>query len=257
MLEIDLADSKLGRIKEPDIVFHLAAQPGVRASWGKSFSYYLRDNILASQRLLDISKKWNLDRFIYASSSSVYGNSESYPTKESDVPSPTSPYGATKLAGEHLCDIYNRNFGVPTVILRYFTVYGPRQRPDMAFSTFIERLKSGTEITLFGNGHQERDFTFVEDVVKGTLSAARADTGETYNLGTGKPTELIRVIRMLESLTGKKAKLRLGSEAKGDAKKTCADISKFNRKVGYRPKTTLEDGIRMQLEYKSGPAREN
>jgi nucleoside-diphosphate-sugar epimerase len=247
-LQLDLSRSNIGRLQEPDVVFHLAAQPGVRASWGASFAYYVRDNISATQRLLEVAKSWGVKKFIYASSSSVYGDSERLPTSEDAMPRPVSPYGTTKLAAEHLCHVYHRSFGVPTVVLRYFTVYGPRQRPDMAFSKFIDRIRRGRPVELFGDGRQERDFTFVGDTVRGTLLAIAAPAGETYNVGTGRPVQLLQVVSLLESIMMRKANVKVVESARGDVAKTCADISKLKASVGYRPLTRLEDGLKLQVD---------
>lgn len=247
LLRLDLARSDLGKLKDPEVVFHLAAQPGVRASWGMSFSYYVRDNIIATQRLLEAATRWNIERFVYASSSSIYGDSEKMPTTEDALPKPVSPYGTTKLAAEHLCNVYHRNYGTPTVILRYFTVYGPRQRPDMAFSRFIDRVRRGISIEFFGDGSQERDFTFVGDTVAATKLAVKARAGETYNVGTGRSVSLSTVVSLLEQIIGRKAKVNVGEVAKGDVDKTFANISKIQEAVGYSPSTSLEDGLRLQV----------
>src|SRR6266550_652055 len=175
-VEADLSSARLSPIlRGVETVFHLAAQPGVRASWGKSFSYYVRDNIVATQRLLEAVKGSPVEKFVYASSSSIYGDSERLPTPEDSMPRPVSPYGATKLAGESLCNVYFRNHSVPVVSLRYFTVYGPRQRPDMAFSVFISRIARGLELVVYGDGEQRRDFTFVADTAAATILASKSN----------------------------------------------------------------------------------
>lgn len=247
LLSLDLARAKLDSLRDIEVVFHLAAQPGVRASWGSTFGYYVKDNVVGTQRLLEAAKDWQINRFIFASSSSVYGDAEQFPTREDAPPMPVSPYGATKLAGEHLCRIYSRNFGLPTVVLRYFTVYGPRQRPDMAFSLFIDSMRKDRRIELFGDGTQERDFTFVRDTVAGTILATRAPPGETYNVGSGKSVPVAEVLSILESIIGKRAKTTFTAKARGDVNKTCADISKLTGVVGYRPSTSLEEGLRLQV----------
>ena len=174
-LERDLLDLDLPELLgDVDIVFHLAAQAGVRASWGKSFDVYTEHNVTALQRLLEAAKDVGVERFVFASSSSVYGDAEQLPTSEDTVLRPVSPYGATKALGEHMVHMYWRNFGLPAVSLRYFTVYGPRQRPDMAFHRAIEAGLSGGSFELFGDGEQTRDFTYVADTVAGTIAAARA-----------------------------------------------------------------------------------
>jgi UDP-glucose 4-epimerase len=248
-VEADLASSNLlPVIKGVDAVFHLAAQPGVRSSWGATFSRYVMDNILATQRLLEALKSEPIKRFIYASSSSIYGESERMPTPEDVTPRPVSPYGATKLAAEHLCRVYFRSYGVRIVTLRYFTVYGPRQRPDMAFSKFISRISAGKEIEVLGDGEQARDFTFVKDIVAGNILAFGAPAGSTYNVGAGKTISLNDVIRTMELIIGKKAKIRRREPALGDVRNTSADITRISRDLGYNPRTGLAEGLRRQVE---------
>lgn len=252
-IEADLASAKLSPVVAGvDAVFHLAAQPGVRASWGASFTHYINDNILATQRLLEALKGRKLEKLVYASSSSIYGDAEVLPTPEDVTPRPVSPYGATKLAGEHLCNVYFRNYGLPTVSLRYFTVYGPRQRPDMAFNRFISRISAGREIEIFGDGTQRRDFTFVGDVVAGTMLALRAKPGSTYNVGAGRTVTLNEAIAIAESLIGKKAKVRRRETAAGDVRSTSADISRIRDELGYSAQTPLEDGLNAQVSYQLG-----
>ena len=252
-IEADLASAKLSPVVAGvDAVFHLAAQPGVRASWGASFTHYINDNILATQRLLEALKGRKLEKLVYASSSSIYGDAEVLPTPEDVTPRPVSPYGATKLAGEHLCNVYFRNYGLPAVSLRYFTVYGPRQRPDMAFNRFISRISAGREIEIFGDGTQRRDFTFVGDVVAGTMLALRAKPGGTYNVGAGRTVTLNEAIAIAESLIGKKAKVRRRETAAGDVRSTSADISRIRDELGYSAQTPLEDGLNAQVSYQLG-----
>ncbi len=249
-VEADLATAKLDPLVEGvEAVFHLAAQPGVRASWGSTFSHYVKDNIVATQRLLESLKREPLKKFIYASSSSIYGDSERMPTPEEATPRPVSPYGATKLAGEHLCHVYFRNFGLRAVSLRYFTVYGPRQRPDMAFNRFISRISAGREIELYGDGSQSRDFTFVADIVAGTILALGARPDSTYNVGAGRTVPLRDVISTIEKIVGKKAKVKRFPTAVGDVRSTSADITRISSDLGYAPKTSLEIGLRRQVEY--------
>ena len=186
-----------------DVVYHLAGQPGVRPSWGRSFEIYSSDNVMATQALLEAAKEVQLSRFVYASSSSVYGDAERLPTRESDLPRPLSPYGVTKLAAEHLCQLYARSYGVPSVSLRYFSVYGPRQRPDMAFHRFIRAGVVGEPLTVLGDGRQSRDFTFVSDVVWATLAAAEVGVpGEIYNVAGGSKATVLEVISALERVIG-------------------------------------------------------
>ena len=231
-----------------ECVFHLAAQPGVRASWGRSFSHYVKDNITATQRLLEALKDTQGVKMVYASSSSIYGDSERLPTPEDTPPRPVSPYGATKLEAEHLCYVYFRNFGLPVVRLRYFTVYGPRQRPDMAFSKFIGGISGGREIDVFGDGEQRRDFTFVKDIVTGTMLASDARPGTVYNVGAGKTTSLNEVITMLEPIIGKNARVKRLETALGDVRNTSADITSISRDLGYKPTTSLAEGLRQQVK---------
>src|SRR5467141_4281056 len=185
--ELDLVDADLtAALEGADVVYHLAGQPGVRPSWGEQFDRYVRDNILATQRLLETLKGTPIDRLVFAGSSSVYGDAEMFPTKESALPRPVSPDGVTKLAAEHMTLLYAKNFGVPAVSVRYFTVFGPRQRPDMAFARFMQALVDREAIEVFGDGEQTREFTYISDAIEGTLKAASADvTGQVFNLGGG------------------------------------------------------------------------
>lgn len=248
-VEADLASSNLARLVDRvDAVLHLAAQPGVRASWGKTFSYYVRDNIVATQRLLEALKGHEVKSMVYASSSSIYGDAERLPTAEDARPQPVSPYGATKLAAEHLCNVYFRNFQIPVVSLRYFTVYGPRQRPDMAFSRFISNISAGREIEVYGDGEQRRDFTYVDDTVKATILALGGKHGTTYNVGAGRSISLKEVISQIELLTGKSARIKWRQAALGDVRDTSADIRKIQSELGYSARTQLARGLRMQVE---------
>jgi nucleoside-diphosphate-sugar epimerase len=254
LVEADLSTARLPPLLSGvECVFHLAAQPGVRASWGTSFSHYVKDNIVATQKLLEAAKRRPaLKKFVYASSSSIYGDAEAFPTPESAAPKPVSPYGATKLAGENLCHVYFRNYSLPVVALRYFTVYGPRQRPDMAFSTFISRIARGKEITVYGEGNQRRDFTFVGDTVAATILALKAKPGSVYNVGTGNSTPLNEVISTIESVIGKKARVKRAGSALGDVRDTSADITRIRADLGYRPATTLTEGLKLQVAAKPG-----
>lgn len=236
--------------KAVDYVFHLAAQPGVRASWGENFAFYSRNNILATQRLLEAAKETPLKKFVYSSSSSVYGNAETFPTPETLRPQPISPYGVTKLAGEHLCMLYGHNYDLPVVSLRYFTVYGPKQRPDMAFHRFLLATLKDEEIIVHGDGEQTRDFTFVDDAVEGNLLAALSDVvGEIFNIGGGSQVTLNQVIGNLETLFQRQAKLRYIGTQKGDARDTAADIRKAESMLGYEPQVTLLEGLARQLTW--------
>src|SRR6266571_1353939 len=202
--ELDLVVADLTAVLEgADVVYYLAGQPGVRPSWGHQFDRYARDNVLATQRLLEQLKGSRLKRLVFAGSSSVYGDAESFPTRESALPHPVSPYGVTKLAAEHLAFLYTRNFGVPVVSVRYFTVYGPRQRPDMAFSRFMTALAAGEPIGVYGDGEQTRDFTHVSDAGEGTVKAATADVaGQVFNLGGGSRVTLNKVLATLGEISG-------------------------------------------------------
>ncbi len=246
LLDVDLA----GLLRDVDYVFHEAAQAGVRASWGTDFEIYARNNVLATQKLLEAAKAANLRRLVYASSSSVYGDAETYPTSEGVTPRPVSPYGVTKLAGEHLCHLYWKNFRVPVVILRYFTVYGPRQRPDMAFSKFISAMLEGSEITIYGDGQQTRDYTFVSDIVGANLLAMRADVvGEVFNIGGGSRVTVNEIITMLGEIVGDHATIRYIEEQKGDVKHTAADIRKAQERLGYQPAMTVQQGLELQTKW--------
>ena len=250
-VESNLLELELSKLLEGvDYVFHEAAQAGVRASWGKDFEIYTRNNVLATQRLLEAAKESELKKFVYASSSSVYGDAKSYPTTEDMTPKPVSPYGVTKLAGEHLCMLYWKNFHVPTVALRYFTVYGPRQRPDMAFHKFIKAILEGKPITIYGDGEQTRDFTFVVDAVDANLLAASADVvGEVFNIGGGSRITVNGVVEMLEEIIGKDANLKHIAKQKGDVRHTAADITKARKLLGYEPTFDLRKGLELQVEW--------
>lgn len=248
-VEADLLDIDLGKLLDNvDYVFHEAAQAGVRASWGADFEIYTRNNVLTTQKLLEAAKDNELEKFIYASSSSIYGDAKVYPTSEDLTPRPISPYGVTKLAGEHLCMLYWKNFGVRTVALRYFTVYGPRQRPDMAFSKFIKAILEGEPIMIYGDGEQTRDFTFVSDAVEANLLAMKTDTtGEVFNIGGGSRITVNGVVKMLEEIIGDAANVKHIERQKGDVRHTAADITKAYKLLGYEPNFELRKGLRLQV----------
>lgn len=232
-----------------DVIFHLAGQPGVRASWGEDFRLYLERNLFATQRLLEAVRGGMLRKLVFASSSSVYGDAECYPTHESDLPCPISPYGVTKLAGERLCLAYGASYDVPVVALRYFTVYGPRQRPDMAFSKFIRAIAEKREITVFGDGRQTRDYTYVSDIVDITVRAAVYPVrGEILNAGGGSRVELLEVFSLLGEFTGMEPRLHLGAYQRGDVRHTGADLTKSRELLGYAPQVTLREGLRRQVD---------
>ncbi len=252
LVKENLLDSDLERLLDgTDFVFHEAAQPGVRASWGKSFSVYVEDNILATQRLLEALKDKKIKKMVFASSSSIYGDSEKLPTKESFAPRPVSPYGVTKLAAESLCYLYSKNHGIPVVSLRYFSVYGPRQRPDMGFNRFIRAIINGDDITVYGNGRQTRDFTFVSDVVDANMKAANCGCapGEIFNIGGGSRISVNDTIKLIEDISGKKAKVKYLENQKGDVAHTSADITKAKRVLGYGPKIDIKKGLREEYEW--------
>jgi len=249
--ELDLVIDELSPLFEKvDFVIHLAAYPGVRYSWDKNFESYTRNNILATQRLLETLKKTKVKRIVYSSSSSIYGDSKVIPFKEEESkPSPRSPYGVSKLAGEHLFQAYYRTLGLPITILRYFTVYGPRQRPDMAFNRFIELINKNQEIEIFGDGQQIRSFTYIEDVVKATIRSAQADCiGEIINIGNNDTISLKDSIRIIEELIEKEARIKYQPKALGDVKNTAADLTKANKLLDYETKTTIKEGLRKQIE---------
>jgi UDP-glucuronate 4-epimerase len=250
--ETDLADTQLRDLVEGcEFVFHLAAEPGVRTSWGERFESYVRNNVLATQRLLEAVKEQSLVCFVHGSSSSIYGQAERLPTPEFTLPRPLSPYGATKLAAEHLCHLYHANYGVPTAMLRYFSVYGPRQRPDMAFHRFCRAAIEGRPLSVYGAGDQIRDFTFVADVVNATRSAAQTPgaVGEVYNIGGGSQVALTHAIRLLEEFAGRPLAVEHAEAQPGDIRATGADISRARADLDYEPSVRFEDGLRAEFEW--------
>jgi nucleoside-diphosphate-sugar epimerase len=252
--EADLLEADLpALLEDAEIVFHLAAQPGVRASWGTTFDRYSDNNVLATQRLLEACRTTRPRRIVFASSSSVYGNPDRLPVKESDQTRPISPYGVTKLAAEHLCSLYYTNFQVPTVCLRYFTVYGPRQRPDMAFHRFIRSGLLREPIEILGDGNQTRDFTYIDDVVQVTRASADAGTpGNIYNVGGGARWALRDVLGTLERVLNISLEIRRGPAAPGDVRDTFADTSLARRELGFAPSTTVEQGLRNEADWVIG-----
>ena len=249
--ELDLVDGDLRPLLAgARIVFHLAGQPAVRPSWGRDFDRYVRDNILATQRLLEALRQVEVDRLVFAGSSSVYGNAEVFPTKETTLPRPISPYGMTKLGAEHLAMVYMRNFGIPVVSLRYFTVYGPRQRPDMAFSKFMHALHNNEAIEVLGDGEQTREFTYVSDAVDGTVKAASADVaGQIINLGGGSRVTVNRVLDTLEDISRVKMKRRNLPAAPGDPRHTGASINLARERLGWEPRVALREGLAKQWQW--------
>jgi UDP-glucose 4-epimerase len=234
-------------------VFHLAAQAGVRKSWGRDFGVYTVNNIEATQVLLEACVGRGIERLVYASSSSVYGDDTELPMRETAVPAPLSPYGVTKLAAEHLCNLYHVNHGVPCVSLRYFTVYGPRQRPDMGFNRFIRAALAGEPITVYGDGDQTRDFTFVADAVAATASAAtRGVPGRVYNVGGGSRVSVNQVLEIVGRLPGRPIQVRREDAQKGDMRDTYADTTAARRDFAYAPTVTIEQGLRAECEWLAG-----
>jgi nucleoside-diphosphate-sugar epimerase len=220
---------KMTTYPEVDYVFHEAAETGVQTSWGNHFEIYARTNVLATQRLLEFYKDKKNKKFIYASSSSVYGDAE-LPMKEDSLLRPVSPYGVTKLAGENLCYLYWKNYNIPVISLRYFTVYGPRQRPDMAIHKFVKAILKGEEITVFDDGTQTRDFTYVDDIVEANLLALKYDsTGEVFNIGSGSRISVNYLIKKIGDITGTKAKIKYIGKQKGNVKYTGADVYKAKK----------------------------
>lgn len=252
VLEADLADAPLESILAgADGVFHLAGQPGVRASWGESFQLYLDRNVRATQRVFEAAAAAGV-RVVFASSSSVYGDAETYPTHEDVVPQPISPYGITKLACEQLAVAIERARGLEAVVLRYFTVYGPRQRPDMAFTAMLEALARGGRFRLFGDGSAARSFTYVGDAVAATIAAmSRGRAGETYNVGGGEEATMNEAIALAEELSDRTLDVERLDAAAGDVKRTKADVSKAAADLDWAPETALRDGMRAQWEWAS------
>jgi UDP-glucuronate 4-epimerase len=230
-----------------EAIYHLAGMPGVRSSWGTDFKLYANHNILATQRLLEACIQKPLERIIFASTSSVYGHKIGR-VPENDSLEPLSPYGVTKLTGEHLCRVYSENFGVPIVILRFFTVYGPRQREDMAFHRFIRQILRHEPLFVNGDGNQTRDFTYVKDCIDGTAAALKAPgvIGEIINIGGKERASVLEVIAKLEQLSGSRADIRLGGKTLGEPQNTWADISKAERLLGYCPKVGLSEGLQLE-----------
>jgi UDP-glucuronate 4-epimerase len=256
LLELDLADAPLppDALEGVDGVFHLAARPGVRTSWGKGFRAYVDDNILATHGIVESAAGAGV-RVVFASSSSIYGDALAHPTAEDVTPAPVSPYGVTKLACEHLIAAYARDFGLDCVALRYFTVYGPRQRPDMAFSRIVRALLDATPFDVYGDGRQSRDFTFVEDAVSATVSAMRsAPAGATYNVGGASEASLNDVLAIAQELSGRSLDVRYGERAAGDVRRTLADTTRIRTELGWEPRFDLRAGLAAQLEAAGGLA---
>jgi nucleoside-diphosphate-sugar epimerase len=244
----NLLDARLPELfAGADVVYHLAGQPGVRPSWGSDFATYVSRNILATQAVLEAARTLELEKLVYASSSSVYGDAESYPTAEALRPQPVSPYGVTKLAGEHLCELYRTGFGVPTVSLRLFTVYGPRQRPDMAFSRLVAAGLRGELFELYGTGDQTRDFTYVGDVVRAMRDAALSGFTGVANIGGGSRTSMNEVLEIVSGLAGEPVIRRLPKQ-RGDVRDTAADTQRALEGFGYVPQVRLREGLTSMVQ---------
>jgi nucleoside-diphosphate-sugar epimerase len=238
-------------VEECDAVFHLAAEPGVRTSWGARFDSYSHNNVVATQRLLEAVRPWPEKRVVYASSSSIYGDAEQLPTPEDTIPRPFSPYGVTKLAAEHLCTLYHRNYGLATVSLRYFSVYGPRQRPDMAFNRFCRAALAREPLTIFGDGEQTRDFTFVADVVAATRAAAAAPAapGRVYNVGGGSRVSVNEALALIAAFAARPLEIRYVGANQGDVRDTGADTARARAELGFHPTTSVKEGLRAEFEW--------
>jgi UDP-glucuronate 4-epimerase len=258
LVEADLRSADLTELlAQTDVVLHQAGQPGVRLSWGAAFSDYVEHNLMATQRLLEAAKQARVQRFVFASSSSVYGNAPAYPTTESTLPRPFSPYGTTKLAAEHLCGLYAANWDVPTVALRYFTVYGARQRPDMALHRFLQAAIEDRELEVYGTGEQLRDFTHVDDVVRANLLAATRPVppGTTVNIAGGSHETVNGVLATIAELVDRPLQIGRRGEQAGDVVRTRADCSAAETLLGWRPTVPLVDGVASQLAWQLETAR--
>jgi len=256
LAEADLREAPLGALLDGVThVVHLAALAGVRASWGPAFREYTEHNVLATQRLLEALRDRPLERVVVASSSSVYGMPQRLPTPEEEPPRPLSPYGVTKVATEALLQAYRASCGVPTVGIRYFTVYGPRQRPDMGIHRFLAAAQRGAEIPVYGDGEQTRDFTFVDDAVAATLAALeRPVESLVYNVGGGHRITVNELLHAVERASGAPVKRRYEPAVTGDPRDTSADTSRARRELGYEPRTGLDEGLRRQWEWQRNPA---
>jgi nucleoside-diphosphate-sugar epimerase len=258
LIEADLRTDALGPALEGvDVVFHQAGQPGVRLSWSDGFAEYDSCNVLATQRLLEAVKDQNagggsqVTRFVYASSSSLYGNAPEYPTRESDLPHPHSPYAVTKLAGEHLCGLYASNWAIPTVALRYFTVYGPRQRPDMAMHRLIAAALGGPPFPMFGDGHHVRDFTYVGDIVAANLLAATTPLppGTVMNIAGGGSTVMSELIDLVGELAGRAVPVERLEPRAGDVERTGGSIDVAHERLGWKPRVSVREGVQAQIDW--------
>ncbi|MCC0177126.1 GDP-mannose 4,6-dehydratase [Waterburya agarophytonicola K14] len=239
-------------LQSVEVVYHQAAQAGVRSSWGQDFHHYTERNINATQVILEGAKQVkSLKRIVYASSSSIYGDAVTMPTPETLCPKPVSPYGITKLAGERLCWLYQHNFGVPVTSLRYFTVYGPRQRPDMAFHKFFKAAINNEAISIYGDGQQTRDYTYVSDAVAANLAAGEVPEaiGEVFNVGGGSRVTLMELLDIMEQVTGHPIKKDYTNNAAGDARHTSADVTKAQKLLNYIPQVSLQEGLAQEWQW--------
>jgi UDP-glucuronate 4-epimerase len=244
---VDLAEDELG-LDGLDGVFHLAGQPGV-ASFGRVFPVYVRQNVLASQRLFEAAAATSV-RVVLASSSSIYGDAAAYPTPEDAIPRPLAPYGITKLACEHLAGAYGSEFGLDVVTVRYFTIYGPRQRPDMAFTKMVSCLVEGRPFELYGDGSQSRSFTYVDDAVAATIAAMeRAATGSTFNVGGGSEVSMLDAIEALGRVAGRRLEVVRHARRQGDAARTAADTTRIRTELDWAPRTPFETGLEAQWRW--------
>lgn len=250
LVEGDLLELNLGELlREVSSVVHLAAEPGARASWGDNFSWYLERNVKATQRLLEALSERGAERFVFTSSSSVYGSVEEGPVREDSQLRPASPYGVSKLAAEELVGLYARERGVAATILRYFSVYGPRQRPDMALSRFISAAVQGEVLQVFGDGNQVREMTYVSDVVAATVAALEAPPGGPYNVGGGSRVTVNELIHHVQRALETRVEVAYGPAAAGDVRSIWADLERVERELGYQPRVRLEEGIKAQVEW--------
>jgi nucleoside-diphosphate-sugar epimerase len=250
-IEADLLETDLvGLVKPLEGVIHLAAQAGVRASWGENFRTYSDNNVLATQKLLEACRGEGIKKFLYASSSSLYGDTEDLPMREESVLRPVSPYGVSKAAGEYLAYLYYRNFGLPTVSLRFFTVYGPRQRPDMAFHRFFKAALDQKPLIVWGDGEQSRDFTFISDIVRGCcLALAGGSEGTVYNIGGGSRRTLNEILEAMRRITGKPLEVNYQPVQKGDVRHTGASLEKIKRELGYNPQVSMMEGLEREWQW--------
>jgi len=252
LAEIDLVDDELGALLDDvEVVYHIAGQPGVRGCWGDQFTPYARNNVMATERLLHHCVERPLKRFVFAGSSSIYGDAPDLPWSETTCPVPRSPYAITKLAAEHLCQSYAQEFAVPTAVVRFFTVYGPRQRPDMAFNRFFQAILDDTPISLYGDGKQTRDFTYIDDIVAGTMAAAIAPDAEggIFNLGGGSRIAMNDLFVMLEEVVGQPIPIERFNRFAGEARHTWADTTRAYEVLGWQPRTSLRQGLANEFSW--------